>query len=200
VAGAAVPQFLDAAYQGTPLEDAPSMLVALDPAGTILWMNEAWRKRARAYGEPDILERFGPGSSYFEGISEPLRSFYGSVLQNARLTGEPFEHEYECSSAETFRINHLRVLPFGTEGFLLVHSGVVERPQAHEEAEAVERTYRNGDDLIVQCSNCRRVRRRESVVWDWVRAWAERSPPGTSHGICKPCIGYYWGARLRAPA
>jgi hypothetical protein len=173
------------------------MLVALDSRGTILWVNEAWRQRARAYGEEDLLDRFGPGASYFEGISEPLRSFYASVLQNARLTGEPFEQEYECSSAEMFRINHLRILPFGAEGFLLVHSGVVERPQQQDEAAAVERTYRNDDGLIVQCSNCRRVRRRDSAVWDWVRAWAATSPLDTSHGICKPCIGYYWGARLR---
>jgi hypothetical protein len=41
------------------------------------------------------------------------------------------------------------------------------------------------------------VRRRDTAVWDWVRAWAETSPLDTSHGICKPCIGYYWGARLR---
>jgi hypothetical protein len=194
----AVPEFLGAAYKGTPLDDAPSVLVALDSKGTILWVNKAWRQRARAYGEAAFLQRFGPGHSYFEGISEPLRSFYSSVLQNALLTGEPFEQEYECSSPDTFRMNHLRVLPFGADGFLLVHSIVVERPHEREEAAAVERAYRNEDGLIVQCSNCRRVRRRDTAVWDWVRAWARASPPHTSHGICKPCIGYYWGARLRA--
>ena len=194
---APIPEFLRPMFEGTTLAEGPATLVALAPDGTILWVNAAWREFARANDGDDVLRRFGPGQSYFAGAGGPLRSFYEGVVQNALLTGEPFEQDYECSSAEVFRIYHLRVLPFGVDGLLLEHSLVVERPHEQEDHDAVEPCYRNASGMIVQCANCRRVRRAEGDAWDWVRPWVSDLPTNTSHGICSACMGYYWPVQVR---
>jgi hypothetical protein len=192
-----IPSFLRAMFKGTSLAAATSTLVAIEPSGTILWTNAAWRDFARANGGDDVLTRFGVGRSYFDGIAPPLRSFYEGVVQNALLTGEPFEQEYECSSPDTFRALHLRVLPFGADGALLEHSVVVEHAHEGSASEPLEALYRDEHGMMLQCSNCRRVRRLEPQSWDWVREWVVAPAQLTSHGICKTCIVYYWGTRLR---
>ncbi|HSO36939.1 MAG TPA: hypothetical protein VLT33_30655 [Labilithrix sp.] len=174
--------------------------MALGPNGTILWVNEGWREFARANGGPDIATKFGPGTSYFDPIAPPLRSFYEDALQNALLTGEPFEQDYECSSPDTFRLHHLRALPFGTQGLLLEHSLLVEHPAEHPDAPAITARYTNEHGQILQCANCRRARRVEGGSWDWVRPWVRETPGNASHGICSACMDYYWGARLRGAA
>lgn len=190
-----VPEFLRDMVEEKALAEGPSTLVALGPTGTILWVNAAWHEFARANGGEELLTRFRPGLSYFGGIAPPLRSFYEDALQNAIVTGEPFEHEYECSSPEVFRLHHLRALPFGTAGLLVEHSLVVERPHEPEHEHAAR--YLNAQGFIRQCSNCRRVQRTSGDGWDWVRPWAAATPTNASHGICSSCIGYYWGPKLR---
>lgn len=187
-----LPEFLRT-FESHVLAENASILVAVDPIGHILWVNRAWHDVARRHG---ISPRFGPGSSYFDGIAPPLRDFFEERSKNALLTGQPFEQIYECSSDDTFRIYRLRVLPFGSEGLLFEHSLVVESPH-HNGDIADERPYLGAHGIIVQCSNCKRVRREEAegAAWDWVRPWGALSPPNTSHGLCPVCVGYYWGAR-----
>lgn len=192
-----IPSFLRAMFKGTSLAAATSTLVAIAPTGIILWTNAAWTAFARANGGDEILTRFGVGRSYFDGISSPLRSFYEGAVENALLTGEPFEQEYHCSSPDNFRSLHLRILPFGADGALLEHSLIVERAHELPAGDALEATYRDEHGIMLQCSNCRRVRHADGNAWDWVREWVVAPAPRTSHGICKTCIVYYWGTRLR---
>jgi hypothetical protein len=188
-----IPPFLRATFAGASLAADPSTLVALAPNGTILWVNAAWREFARANDGEDALAKFGPGTSYFDGIALPLRSFYEGVMANALVTGEPFEQDYECSSPDHFRTLRLRLLPFGSDGVLLEHSVLVERAHDGPASEALETLYRDQNGIMLQCSNCRRVRHNDSGAWNWVREWVRDPAPSTSHGICKTCIVYYWG-------
>ena len=130
-AGLELPTFLRERFDVTALVESPSTLVALAPTGTILWVNAAWSKFAWENGGNEILTKFGPGASYFDGLSPQLRGFYEAVVEKALQTGEPFIQDYECSSPEKYRIYRLRALPIGTDGLLLEHSLVVERP--HED-------------------------------------------------------------------
>ena len=187
-----IPSFLADRFDVKALEADASTLVALDPGATILWVNPAWERFARANDGAQVLVRFCPSASYFDGISPPLRAFYEQGLGGALSTDNVFQHDYECSSPDAFRLFHMRALPIASKGLLVEHSLVVDRPHDRPEAPALEELYRDANGLVVMCSNCRRVRRAHSAGWDWVPAWVRKLPPRTSHGICDACVGFYF--------
>jgi hypothetical protein len=174
------------------LESEGATLVAIGRTGVIEWTNRAWTEFARANRGEDVLARFGVGQPYLEGIAGPLRGFFEAIFQNALLAGAVSEHDYECSSPEQYRAFRMRVLPIDEHGLLLVHRLRVQ--QSHDRTPAPpEGPYFRRDGSVVQCSNCRCVRRQDASAWDWVPAWVEAPPPRTSHGLCDLCFGFYWG-------
>jgi hypothetical protein len=196
-AQAPMPPIVAEVFGADSLEGDPSTVVAIDSRGTILWTNAAWDSFARDNGGTLVLERFRPGSSYFEGISGSLRGFYERAFRSALGSGTVFEQEYECSSPDVFRLMHLRALPIPGGALLLEHSLVAERAHEGVSENAIEARYRNGGGMIVQCSNCRRFRRADDTAWDWVRPWVIAMPRNTSHGVCTTCADFYYGRYLR---
>lgn len=185
-----MPAFLASFYRPGALESVDTTLAALDARGQILWVNEAWYRFARDNGSDFALERY---PSYFDGISGPLREDYERVLADVVATDTVFEQDYECSSAETIRHYRMRVLPFLPDGLLVEHTQIAMHPAPAGDP-AIEDLYLDENRLITQCSNCRRVRRpvQGTESWVWVPEWVAHSRPGTSHGLCTPCLGYYW--------
>jgi CheY-like chemotaxis protein len=66
-------------------------------------------------------------------------------------------------------------------------------------SQAVERTYRNEEGIIVQCSHCRRVRRigTSAARWDWVPDYLTGREANISHGVCTLCVEYHYTPRER---
>jgi hypothetical protein len=186
-----LPSSFTSLFDSKVLHAEQSTLVALDPSGNILWTNDAWHEFARANGGGDCTERFGLGACYFDGIKGELRAYYETAFGDALRTGKVFEQDYECSSPELERQHHLRALPIIGDGLLVEHSVVRVVPHDREAAQGVESHYLDASGLILQCSNCRRVRRTESRHWDWIPTWVSASPPHTSHGLCDVCFGFY---------
>jgi len=189
----ALPPLL-AGFDAKRLSEDPSTLVALDEDNVIVWVNSGWERFARENGGECVLARFGPGASYLSGIDPLLRGFFKTAFGNALVTGDRFELDYECSSTRSYRQFHMAALPLGGRGLLLVHSRLVEDALQREASRLASAAYRGSTGSVVQCANCRRVRRADGSAWDWVPAWVERSPEQASHGICPSCRGYYWGA------
>jgi hypothetical protein len=187
------PEFL-AAFDRAALERQRGAVVALDPELVMVWANPAWARFADDNGAPDLTRRFPLGASYLDGIGEALRWFYDRSFRSTLTTKQPFEQDYECSSPEIERRFRLRALPIDGRGLLVEHTLVVERPHDPPSIVLEGVSYRDDDGLCHQCSNCRRVRRSDDSAWDWIPAWVATSPESTSHGICPPCLGYYWGA------
>lgn len=185
-----MPGFLASAYKPGTLDRVATTLAALDAGANMLWVNDGWYRFARANGYEFALERY---PSYLDGIAGPLRDDYGRVLANVVATGEIFEQDYECSPAEEIHRYRMRVLPFLPEGLLVEHTQIDSHPAPPGEP-AIEHLYLDEHRVITQCSNCRRVRRPGVDVerWVWVPDWVKHSHPRTSHGICTPCLGYYW--------
>lgn len=187
-----LPRFLAATFDLDALAKEESTLIAIDPSHKIRWVNPAWTRFALANGGDDVVQRFGTGSSYLDGTSGPARSFYEEALTRAAKTRTIFEHDYECSSPETFRRFHLRALPCDDAGLLLEHSLVVEHPHDRVESEIGHEGYVRDNGFILQCSNCRRVRHKERSAWDWVPFLVRNVTAKTSHGLCAACEGFYW--------
>jgi hypothetical protein len=181
----------------------PASVFGLWPDSRLAYFNSAWTTFAAANGgQPAIGQSWGLGARYLDAIAEPLRPFYRGLLAGApepESSRHPVAHQYECSSATRFRMFNMQVYALPERaGFIVVNSLVVEvphDPDVRPPQAAEPQRYLDAQGTIVQCCHCRRVRRGDDPAqWDWVPAWVERSPTGTSHGICAICLGYYYPA------
>jgi hypothetical protein len=188
-------EFVEPWFSVEALETDGSTVVVIDREYAIRWVNSAWHRFAFDNDGSDIPERYGHGSSYLDGIAPPLRGFYETAFAAAMAKKGVFEHTYECSSPAVFRLFLVRALPCGPEGLLLEHSRVVERPHGGVPSELPPASYARADGTILQCGNCRRVRRAQGDSWDWVPEWTKAPPRHTSHGLCAPCSAFYWGVK-----
>lgn len=162
---------------------------------TLAYVNLEWtRFSKRNGGDPQIHSEWTLGRCVLDAISEPLRPFFAENYRRCLQEGRPWEHVYECSSADFFRQFHMTTFPLGkAEGLLVVNSLRRETVYTGVSCQPLDELYRNEHDIITQCSHCRRVRRNgDASVWDWVPDWVTNQPPKTSHGLCEPCIGFYY--------
>ena len=180
------------------LEEHPSAIFSLLPDLRICYLNPGWFSFAAANGgEPGISIRFPIGTLLSDAISGPLRDYYIDAYTRVFDSGKVWEHDYECSTPDTFRIYHQAAYPLDNKkAIIVINSLSVEMP--HDETgrksmQALEKKYRNKNGFITQCGHCRRTQRVDGVVqWDWVPAWVAVLPKNISHGLCKPCFDYYY--------
>jgi hypothetical protein len=200
---------LDPAFEGPlqgcfhlgDLDAHPQSVIGIWSDSRIAYVNPAWAGFAMEnQGNPAIGACWGLGSDYLASISLALRPFYERLLERAprpERSLHPVVHEYECSSATTYRrfVMQVYALPVGV-GFVIVNSLVVDEPHdpiARPPHAAIDAHYRNANGTIVQCAHCRRVRHVEALArWDWIPTWVKRSPAVTSHGLCPICSEYYY--------
>jgi hypothetical protein len=165
------------------------------PDLTLGFTNLGWtRFAARNNGEPSITDHWPLGRSIMDAIAPPLRPFFSANYARCLAEQRPWEHSYECSSAQVYREFHMLAFPLGhSEGLLVVNSLRRETAHTRTPSPPVESLYRNEHGIVTQCSHCRRVRRvGRDPVWDWVPDWITTCPPRTSHGLCDPCLGFYY--------
>ncbi|HYO23466.1 MAG TPA: hypothetical protein VEQ85_00795, partial [Lacipirellulaceae bacterium] len=80
-------------------------------------------------GEPDLSARWTLGTDLLSAIQGPLRPMFRAGYVRALAECRPWEHLYECSSAEQFRTFQMMAYPLANSaGLLVVHSLLVERP------------------------------------------------------------------------
>jgi len=180
------------------LENAPDSIFGLTKDLRLAYFNPAWfHFAAMNDGEPAISDRFGLGTPIAEALVEPAREFYLFVYQHLIESGATWSHDYECSSAEVFRLYHQTIYPLHSGDGLLVVNSLV-RQSLHDPAvrpcrEAKEETYTEESGRIVQCTHCRRTKRLDSTdTWDWVPDWVKRVPEQVSHSLCPVCRDYYY--------
>ena len=134
---------------------------------------------------------WGIGARLTDAIVSPSGWLLRPDVSSCALSeGNPWSHEYECSSPDQFRKFHMIVYPLKDgRGGLVVNSLVIEKPHdpKHRPAHAAELgCYTDEHGSLHQCMHCRRARRNTALdQWDWVPAWVAQSPPNTSHGLCQ---------------
>ncbi|MGN6545027.1 MAG: hypothetical protein ACTHK7_08250 [Aureliella sp.] len=191
------PRFLPllAEFEMDELEQAGGTIYGLWPELTLAYMNPAWFRFAEENGAPaSFATQWGLGRCIVDAIAEPLRPFfienYGRCLEQSR----PWEHIYECSSANVYREFHMSAFPLRQrQGVLVVNSLRIEKPHSRVRYPPLENQYRTATGIICQCCHCRRTRRvTDASTWDWVAEWVEQSPGATSHGICPECFRFHY--------
>lgn len=173
--------------------DSRCTVVGLFPDFRVGFWNDAAARFYAVNGGEGGLQL---GVSVVDVVADPrLRSFYRDLFLTVQNCGAPADHDYECSSPQTYRRFRLRVYPLPEDGLLLRHLLTVEQPHPRASAPRDERIYRDDNGFIVQCSHCRCTRRADDrATWDWVPDYVARMPPETSHGLCKPCFRHYFPA------
>ncbi|MCE9607805.1 MAG: hypothetical protein K8U03_23205 [Planctomycetia bacterium] len=183
------------AFKLPALQESQDIVYGLWPDLSLAFTNAAWTKfAANNGGEPIVSEQWRLGRNILDAIPQPLKAFYESHYRNCLSLERPWEHIYECSTPDALRMFHMTALPVGrNEGILVINSLRIETPMDREAAEPLETTYRNRHGMLIQCAHCRRFRRAAvATTWDWVRDWVRSPRENVSHGICEPCLGFYY--------
>lgn len=176
-------------------------IFGLWPDLTLAFVNDGWRQFAAQNNAADVIrEQWSEGCCVSDAMAAPLHSFFSSNYARCLAEGRPWEHCYECSSAQLYRKFHMVTYPLGNaEGLLVVNSLRQETAHTRTACSAIEELYRNEHGIVTQCCHCRRVRRcGTDSTWDWVPDWVTASPSGTSHGLCPPCVGFHYSPQFNA--
>ena len=123
-------------FTGDILNSLSAHVVVLDEQGTILTVNEAWRRFARENGitATDYLGhnylaacRIGAGQEYGEDAREVVAGIRGVLTGQSPL----FMFDYPCHSPEVERWFHMRVTPLSgaRRGVVVSHQDVTARKQ-----------------------------------------------------------------------
>jgi len=182
-------------YDSAALEHAEGTVYGMWRDFTLAYLNPTWFWfAAENDGEPAITRDWTLGRSMMDSVPTPLRSFFESNFRRCLQQSRPWEHTYECSSADVFRRFQQTVFPLAqSRGLLVVHSLLVESQYPGDDLLGSEDCYLNTFGFRVQCCHCRRFRRAaDPRAWDWVRPWVRKPPENVSHGICESCFAFYY--------
>lgn len=131
-------------------------------------------------------------------VTDDLRENFKNLFHRARTLGRMQSQDYECSSAQAFRVYRMQVYPLRPgSGFVVNNSLVVVHPHTRAVCEPDDASYRCARGLIHMCANCRRTQRVvDPETWDWVPAYVETPRWNMTHTICPFCREYYYSAYL----
>lgn len=176
------------------LSSSKDVVCIVDQELKLMGYNEAWVNFAKDNNGESTLSSFPLEASISSAGDGPVGSYVLQGYNRALREHKPFEHQYECSSPDTFRVFHQTAYPItGSKGLVITHHLVVEKEHEESEDSFIGR-FENSDEILTQCANCRKVRDpHENSTWLWVPALVYRQLPNISHGICNPCLDHYYG-------
>jgi hypothetical protein len=184
------------------LTHANETIYGMWPDFTIAFINTGWMRFAAANGGRRIMREWLLGRCVMDAVAVPLRPFFEINYARCLREQRPWEHIYECSSANVYRTFHMITFPLKNSGGLLVVNSL-RQESAHSRTASppIAEFYANEHGLIVQCCHCRRIRRPETAqTWDWVPEWAANQPCNTSHSLCPPCMAFHYSSQRAAAA
>jgi hypothetical protein len=180
------------------LEQDRSVVYMLDPDLRIIYCNRAWDEFATQNGGAALVRAHILGTAVLDVIPESLRAVYRGGFARACKDGQPWGHDYECSSPKSFRSFHMRVLPLADRFLLVENSLRIEKSHGPDRPvkSPSEKIYRNERGFLEMCAHCRRTRRIAELpaVWDWVPAYLNPLPEFVSHRLCEFCSAYYFSS------
>ncbi len=157
----------------------------------LIYYNPTWRIFANENGANDAeLKIKSLAQPIIDALPEPFKNYYLSKFNEVLKTGKVWHFDYECSSAETYRLFNQIAHPFKNgKGIIVVNRLRVEMPMSKTNRKikkALEHLYLQETGFINQCCNCRCIQSvKNKKEWDWVPEWVKQMHPNTSHTICQ---------------
>lgn len=195
------PAFLPllASFDLDALDRDEAAIYGMWPDTRLAYVNTGYQHFAtRERGPHDCVEG-RLGARVLDIVLPPLRPFYQRLYARALASDVPITHRYDCHSPTLERRYDMRLFRLGeAEGILAFNTLVLSRPHAETAEAQIARYAAPPHGIVKQCAHCRRVERsHERGHWDLVPEYVERSPAGTSHGLCGLCADYHWGELAR---
>lgn len=175
------------------LASSLDVICIIDDAMILKAYNNAWINFAKTNNGAKALVDFPLGANLMDAGEEPIRSFLAQAYTRALRNNEPFEQNYECSSATEYRLFRQTAYPlFKSKGLMISHHLIKEK--LHEEkATEFSKRFFNEHGIIIQCQNCRKIRGPEDDrTWYWVPSLVATPLSNISHSICTPCLDHYF--------
>jgi hypothetical protein len=181
------------------VESSPHACFALTESLDICYCNPAWDRFALENGGgADVFAASVLHKPFLRFVDDELRENLQHLFHRARAFGRLQSQDYECSSAQVFRVYRMQVYPLQSGfGFVVNNSLRVVHPHTRAVCQSDDVIYRCKLGLIHMCANCRRTRRvGDTEIWDWVPDYVEHPRRNTTHTVCSFCREYYYGAYL----
>ena len=176
------------------LENNTSVAYALDAELHIAYCNPAWDGFAAENGGIGLERERQVGRFVLDVVARSLVPFYEHRYRDCQLFRHTLTHEYEGSSALTFRKFQMTFEPLPLSGGILILNRLLE---AHEHErpphEANDERYVAPAGSVFMCAHCRHTRHVIEGSWEWVPEYVERLPAGVTHTLCQSCAKYHYG-------
>ena len=174
------------------LEHDTAVTYAVDAEKQIRYCNQAWDTFAHENGTDRILRSSIVGRRLGDFIPASLAAFYDHLFGQAEHTGAVQRFDYECSSPEVYRVFQMQVFPLpASGGFLLINSLHVSTRHRRKGSDASDLQYVR-DGGLTMCCHCRRTRRLDSGVWDWVPAYLNQKAHHVAADLCQICFCFFY--------
>ena len=179
------------------LQDSRSIIYILDADSRIVFCNWAWDRFAAQNKGVNLSHLSVLGKSVLDVVPDALQLFYRTAYATARKSGQPWIHNFECSSPETFRLFHMRVLPIGGPYLCIENSLRIERLHEPDRAEIhpIASRYVDENGVVVMCSQCRRTRQVRNIGsprWVWIPEFLNGPPGEVTHELCDLCFRFFY--------
>ena len=178
------------------LETDPAVIYILDSNLRIIYCNHAWEVFAAENGGRNLSREEILGKAVLEFVPEPLLKFYSNAMTEVGRTGNIWEHDYECSSMDLYRLFHMRIIPLPGSSLLVENSLRVEKRHWLDDSAPLEDSeYINEHGILTCCCHCRRtlrVRSGQKSIWDWIPRFLAIHSAQVSHGLCQTCRYFFY--------
>jgi hypothetical protein len=175
------------------MSDSQDTICIVDNDLRLVGYNDAWINFANNNNGESALQQFPLGANISDAGEEPIKSYIEKAYRGALQNNKPFEHDYECSSPEKFRVFHQTAYPLiDSIGLVITNHLVQEKPHTEKEVEFNNR-FVNEHGIIIQCANCRKIRNPVNPSnWYWVPSLVKSPLENISHSLCVPCLDHYY--------
>lgn len=165
----------------------------VDSRDIVRYVNPDWVKFARRNGNPRLGQEV-LGRSLFDYIFGPDTYLAIQMLvRRVRESNNPTAYSFRCDSPDELRWMEMNVVP-ADDLCVEFHSKVTKtETRTGPQIGAGVSDFDSGENLIVVCSNCKRIE-MESLAWVEVDVALDQLDyfnldpnPGFTHGLCQDC-------------
>jgi hypothetical protein len=180
----------DAGVAAAPSGRATLVVHRIDADDTIVLVDEAWRRFARANGAPSLAGS-AEGRSLWDFVAGfEVRELHRILLQRVRSDGRVVEFAFRCDSPTLRR--HLRMTIVALPGGHVEFRSRTLREEPRAAVPLLDAGATRTGEWLTMCSWCKRVK-----LDDWVEAedavdelglFEQTTLPSISHGACPACL------------
>jgi len=183
----------------TDLQADRSIICILDTDSRIVFCNWSWDRFAYRNGGLALSHLYVVGTSVLDITPASLKPFYQTAYAHVRQTLRPWEHDFECSSAEQYRSFRMRILSIARSYLLVENSLRVERPHTHAGGPQPDSDlFVDTDGSLLMCPHCRRTRHTRiigSPEWVWIPEYLTFPPGRVADELCGTCLRFFYPDR-----